>query len=102
MHLNLRISSVTGLVRPCISSVPTARVGAPSVKPSSVPLNVALGYLATSNSSLLFAALFIASRPKSALFMSTTMVRSPVPASRSMVTEPDVRSNLPRHVEMPM
>ena len=95
------ISRSTGRVTPRNVSCPVARVGLPSTKSTSLPLYVACGS-APGRTGRLGGLLVQRRRPKSTLVVSMAIWSVPVLASRSSVTVPEVRLNLPRQTDRPM
>ncbi len=101
LQRNLSIFKVTGFVMPWRVSSPFTSVGAPFLKPASVPLYVAVGNLLTSNMSGDFACSFNFAWPKSIDAASTVTSTVPAPLSLSSTTVPEVVSNLPRQTDSP-
>ena len=83
MHLKESIFSVTGLVTPCMVSVPSASVGLAPLNLANFPVKVAVGYFAASNISADFACSSSLGMPKLMEFMSTVTSMEPDFASLS-------------------
>ena len=97
-ELNVR---VTGFVTPCMFKVPWASTGASPLNLVNLPVNVAVGYLATSKISADLACSFNFGMPKSTELISTVTSMEPDFAALSYTTFPEVEVNLPRHTDKP-
>src|ERR1700675_1399125 len=101
MHLKESTFNVTGLVTPCMVSVPCASAGAEPLNLVNLPEKVAVGYFAASKISADLACSSNFGMPKLMELMSTVTSREPDFASLSYTTLPDVELNLPRHTDSP-
>src|ERR1700679_613827 len=83
MHLKESIFNVTGLVTPCMVSVPCASAGAEPLNLVNLPEKVAVGYFATSNISADLACSSNFGMPKLIELISTVTSMEPDLASLS-------------------